>query len=137
MRIVQQNEQLLIRSMELTELEYNNLVMDVAYNYLDVNLGKDIFGKEVLLNSRSFWTWWKIQWDRRNRIFINETRLMEVVAIIQPDARNLLRELYFETHSPAEINVYPSRLVMEMSYAQMIGNVFHEIQKGGTHESRS
>ncbi len=128
------NEKLLISAMEVSELDYNTHVMDVAYEYLEKNISKDVFGINFLLASKSFWIWWSIQWDRRNRIFINETRLNEVVAIIQPDARNMIRELYMETHCVSEIHVYPNRMVMEQSYAEMIGKAFKEsvkVEKGG------
>lgn len=136
MKTTEQNQQLLIRSMQMSDLDYHNYVMDVAYEYLDHYVGKDHFGKNVLLNSKSFWTWWRIQWNRRNRIFINETRLNEVVAIIQPEDSKLIKELYLEIHTVSEIQVYPNRIVMEQSYAEMIGKVFDEVaMKGGNNES--
>lgn len=131
------NETLLMRLMEMSELDYHTHVMDTAYEYLEKNIGKDKFGKNLLLNSKSFWVWWRIQWDRRNRLFINEASLSGVDHIIQPDTRTMIKDLYMETHSVNEIHVYPSRMVMEASYAVMIGKVFDEavlVEKGGSNE---
>lgn len=137
MNTAKTNENLLMHLMGLDALEYHNHVMDVAYEYLEKNIGKDKFGKNLLLNSKSFWVWWRIQWDRRNRLFIHEASLGGVDHIIQPDTRTMIKDLYMETHSVNEIHVYPSRMVMEDSYAKMIGQVFDEavmVKKGGNNE---
>ena len=119
----EQNTQLLIRLMEVSELDYHNNLMDIAYEYLDNQVGKDIFGKDVLLRSKFFWDWWKNQWNRRNGILIHRLDLDEVCHILQPKIVRLLRKEYQNIHSVKTLNIYPSRIVIEASYAVMVGNV--------------
>ena len=117
------NQQLLMKLMEVSPLEYHNHVMDNAYVWLDHQIGRDIFGKEVMLYSQFFWAWWTNQWNRRNRIFINRLQLNDVKHILQPNVVRALKEEYQRVHSVEALNIYPSRVVIEASYAVMVGKV--------------
>lgn len=121
-----ETKDLLCKHMNMSADEYSQLVFDNAYAYLNRIIPNDQLGMDLLTKSKAFWAWWQNQWNRRDRIFIREIDLHDVQHIVSPDASTLMRELYFETHSVEGITVFPSRMILEESYAVMIGQVFKE-----------
>jgi hypothetical protein len=110
----------------ISEDDYNALVFNTAYDYLSKTIPNDKFGVDLLTGSKTFWTWWTNQWERRERLFIREIDLDKVNYIIAPSEVQLIKDLWHETHEVEGINIYPSRVVFENAYAEMIGDVFDE-----------
>jgi hypothetical protein len=115
----------------ISETDYNNLVLDSAVDYLNRNLlSSDTSAKSSMLTATSFWKWWVNQFERRNSIIVYEFGYTEVTRITR-DERFHLREVFDAMHSVHAINVWPNRIVIEETYAIMMGEVLDEVMKGG------
>lgn len=121
-----ETKQLICKNIGVSESDYNKLVFETAYEYLNKIIPGDTFGMDLLTKSSSFWAWWENQWNRRERIFVREIDLDKVNYIIAPSEMQLIKDLWHETHEVGEMNIHPSRVIMENAYAEMIGDVFKE-----------
>lgn len=123
---IETNAQLLIRLLDITEDQYNNLLIDTANEYLDRSMGLDAFGKQVLLSRGHFWQWWIRQWNRREKIFIHTLSLRDHNKLSREE-RLLVLKAWYEEHSLDNLAVYPNRVVLESTYAVAVGQLIdHE-----------
>lgn len=117
------NKNLLCQLLELSDLDYETMLMDGGEEYLERLLCNDAHGISQLKYNKFFWMWWKNQWQRRNRIFLAELakyNLDKVDYILQPDVVRILKDLYKEKHNVSSLHIYPSRVIMELIYAEKI-----------------
>ncbi len=124
---------LILRLSDYSENEYNNMIIAGADDYLRRNLRpEDEHAVQAMRKSRFFWKWWINQWDRRNRILLHDIGYDESTRICREE-RYIFRQLLNSTHSAENLNVYPNRIVMDDTYAIMIGEVHDELhrKKGG------
>ncbi len=124
------NRELLLRLLDYNEREYFDMVVDAAEDYLRKTLRpEDDFAITAMRKSKYFWRWWTTQWDRRNRVLIHEFQFNEHTRLTR-EQRFDMREVFALTHCVENLNVYPNRLVMEQTYAIMIGEVITNEMKG-------
>lgn len=123
---------IIIRAACISLDDYNTHVFNQAAAYLDGIIGTDEHAKSRLMQSPHFWSWWQRQWDNREERFVLVHDLDKLVG--DPDLIELIAELWYDLHSIESLNIRPNRMVLESSYAVMIGEVFDHAKSGGDHE---
>lgn len=113
------NKNLICHLLEMSELDYETMLMNRGEEYLQYVLEMDEQGMKKLKYSRLFWVWWANQWDRRNRLFIAEHALDKVYFILQPQVVRVLLDLYNETHYSRSLTIYPNEVIMKMIYTEI------------------
>jgi hypothetical protein len=114
---------LLMKLLDWDEFEYNHYQFESAFDYLDKVRQIDRFGICMLTTTKTFWIWWNNQWDRRNKILINDFQLDKITWIPDHGTVLFVRQEYALTHYIKTLNIYPNRIVMEESYDGMINQL--------------
>ena len=102
-----------IRHLDWNKEELNVAVYDLALEWLNHTINEDVMGIDALVRCPHFWGWWKLQWHLVDR---------KLLGFESPPALSSV-ERYLEAHSPAVMNVFPGRAVLERSYGRMMGRV--------------
>ena len=55
----------------ITEETLNELIYEGAFDYLRNVFGTDAYGMEHLPKTKEFWTWWRMEYNRIDGIFLN------------------------------------------------------------------
>lgn len=55
----------------ITQDELSEMQFLCAFECLERIIGKDEYGKQQLPQTSKFWDWWKDQWYRRDRVFLD------------------------------------------------------------------
>lgn len=118
--------------MAMTGDAYNQLVYDVAIDYLHQVLELDQWGQDQLQNAKHFWMWWQEQWARRNNILVCQFGLNEIDKSDFEHYREVITTEFHKIHSLNSLNIYPDRIVMENSFADMIGVMIDQTKRGAT-----
>lgn len=113
------NAALIRRTLRIDEDQYALHVLEEGMRYLDLYLGKDTVGREVLRDLPSYWQWWTKQWDQRNAAFIVDQHLEEWAAFVGRWERTLLTQLYNELHAADRVEARPTRKVMRETVSRI------------------
>src|SRR5688572_21212950 len=118
MKQKQTPKELLQHLMKMDDLEYGRMVMATANQYLQKVLICDKEGKKMLFRHRYFWVWWSRQWERRNKILIEDLHLDQLYSLpVDQELASWIRTEYFRTHSIEQLNILPNRLVLSSSFS--------------------
>lgn len=100
-----------------SDLEYAEHQYNTGLEYLRLYIPNDPAGADTLIRSRIFWQWWKNHWSFRDAYFIR--------SIAEKDQEER-RNIYIMLHSPVRLAsaIYPGRVILDNSYAEMIGRLF-------------
>lgn len=130
------NRQIICELLNITDEEYMNYVLDKAEVWLTMYLGDDEWSKTRVMETKSFWLWWENQWNIRNNQLLNS--LYELMYNCGEDIRHirdyrydfkkqaLVLEMFNNVHSIQNLNIKPNRMVMDETYAKMIGRAIDE-----------
>jgi hypothetical protein len=104
-----------------TEEEYNDFWMDAGRKYLETYLNGDAYSIETLAKSGIFWKWWKNHWMARDESFL-EFVVNTAFGISDK------RDNYLELHNATTLArcIYPTGVVLNETYANMITDLVHE-----------
>jgi hypothetical protein len=84
----------------MTEEELNEMQWSAALECVERILRKDEYGKNEIPKQGKFWDWWKDQWYRRDRVFLDrlhfDTDLMKYSVKVPQNERELI--LHHESH---------------------------------------
>jgi len=111
------------RILKWTELQYAEFQQETGIKYLRLYIPDDQAGADMLIRSRIYWQWWINHWQYRDASF-----LLATVETLPVEDR---RFLYKAVHEPEDLlsKFYPGKVVLDESYAEMIGRLFDaEIQ---------
>jgi len=127
-----EHKHLLQGIMAMSADAYNQHVYDVAIDYLHQVLELDQWGQDQLQAASHFWVWWQEQWARRNNILVNEFGIAEMDKADFEHYREVITAEFNKIHSLNSLNIYPDRIVMENSFADMIGIMIDQTKRGAT-----
>lgn len=106
---------------------YSRFMEKTAKQYLQHYIPQDPEGIDLLVASKFFWAWWRINWYKRDAKFafehgVHELKYREDRALI-----------YCEMHEPATLakHIYPNGKVLHESYQIMIGLVIDHCKEEG------
>lgn len=102
------NQQLIIKSLNITELAYCNMVMECGYCWLDRRFCNDRDIVNGIGAKKTFWAWWKNQWLIRDQEYIRLTSINKINEVLEGKVRQAAIELYNSIHNPHDIKVYPN-----------------------------
>jgi len=122
MKIKEQIKQEIQRLLNIDELHYGNLLMDKAYEYLNSIMRLDAWGIKILTSCPMFWKWWVNQWEHTDRIWYFDTK-MEGRMYLTTQQQMDYRQSYDNMHAVELMVAYPNKLVMEETYAIMVGEI--------------
>lgn len=105
------------------ELEYGQFIYDTGLEYLPAYIPGNAAAIAALERSRIFWAWWKNHWRQRDEEFLAKVNRCE-----SPEA---IRFYYGWKHNPKRLatKFTPNSVVLDDSYAEMIGQFNDEIIK--------
>jgi hypothetical protein len=100
--------------LQISETQYANFLFKKGTAYLQAYIPQDPAGIDMLVDSRVFWAWWRLEWMLRDEQFIASNYTGPVP---------LLRRVYASYHRPDELasEISPNGVVMAEGYAKMIG----------------
>lgn len=109
------------------EEELSQMQFTAAFECLEKVLGSDEYGITELPKTTDFWIWWKDQWYRRDRIFLDRLRfdaeLQKYTSVTPGHLTPLVlheqrdfRYIYSLYHRVATDNIYINSAGMEYSF---------------------
>lgn len=103
--------------------DYNHYQFECGLGYLNTNVLHTNHRKQMEY-ARSFWMWWVRQWDIRDRAFVHHMELdMDMASKLLNGVRYDMLELYKMDHNPAELKVFPSRVVENLIADEIRGRL--------------
>jgi hypothetical protein len=120
---IDRNIQLQIeRLLDWTADRYEKFVWECGnvYLYHYIKFEADTVISQIK-RSETFWNWWKLHWEKRDRAFLD--------AIHGPMKSDIARQSYHILHDPAILaaELFPNGEVLGESYAAMIGEFNREV----------
>jgi hypothetical protein len=106
--------------LEWNEEQLFNFIHTSGCQYLQHYIPTDPEGIDELIESKTFWAWWKNHWFNRDRTFcMNENLTIEE-----------RRSDYGTLHNPEFLakEIYPNSIVLGRSYVNMIADVIEAVQ---------
>lgn len=129
----QENRKAVKNWLKLTEDEMTNLFIDTAYDYLRNVLGTDAYGLENLPRTSEFWSWWRLEWNRIDAIFLCNIREDDrwYCSIVDRDSNHLykvdgvafLRDWYALYHEASMDNRYMNSSVVRAGAHSVIKHI--------------
>jgi hypothetical protein len=110
--------------LNLSENDHNDMMLEGALEYLRLYVGDDNWGVEQLRKEPRFWKWWTAQWHRRTRQWLYRHGLTATSRLCREERYELGVE-FRALHNTNTLNVYPSNVVMERTYALMLNEITH------------
>ena len=109
------DQQSVMEIMGWSDMDYATFIHETGLAYLDQYAQHDQAGIDALNRSRIFWNWWKNQWAIRDAQYLT---------IYDNFSTENWEPLYRQMHGVDELtnSIYPNAVVLEESYAQMIGH---------------
>ncbi len=121
----------------LKEEALDNMRFEAAYEYLRVVLGVDAYGIDELPKHGMFWSWWFMQWHKRDLIFLDRLRfeptLGKYTCRRPHEHGERVNNFQYVLHCPAHFryfyglyhciskgNIYINSAVMEAGYHNLI-----------------
>lgn len=99
------------------ELKYARFQEGRGHNYLLETFGHKTPMLQEIPKHKIFWSWWKVQWMKRDRSFL------DMLNLLKP---NEYQEYYRDLHDPCSMPFRPHSETMARSYESMISNLIKE-----------
>jgi len=119
--------ELICKATGITEQEYENYLFNQAVEYMALNYGQDKIVSDLMQTSH-FWQWWINHFNHRNAQLVLKHKISLNVRY-EADEKRTMRYDFFDTHNAQKLFVRPSKVVLEASYAEMIGQVFDKFNR--------
>lgn len=104
---------LMLHALKINPAHYEAILINHALRWIASQFGHDYKTQEVVASSPLFWLWWRNQWSLRDDKFVYETSLHKLQYPITSTDKELLMELYLDTHSVADLNIQFNKLVRD------------------------
>jgi hypothetical protein len=107
---------------------YNNFQFEAGLRYLEDEMDLDTVSVSKMAQNRHFWGWWRNQWVKRDKTFLND--------VARFDKDNLPKTIYSfknicytykQYHNTNAILFVPHKELLRKSYAQFIGKFTKQI----------
>lgn len=112
MKPAERNMKIICRVIGWTDMDYNIHQYNEGMEWLRLKIAIQERIDRIAA-TRSFWMWWRKQWELRNREYINYLGLTEDMKL-RDDLQLEYKVLYLSEHDPEELKVYPSRVVRQL-----------------------
>lgn len=102
----------------ITRDALHEMIYEAGVEYLEHYIPGDDYGIRTMVCSGSYWAWWRMNWESRDRAFVAQN--FDGLSF-----RNR-RDIYNGLHDAAVLasSIYPGRVVLDNSYAEMIQRMF-------------
>lgn len=105
----------------ITADQYAEYVWDLGLKYAYHYTNEDDEAVRFMTQCKSYWAWWQNQFDLIDEQFIACYGRFE-----NPASREAIINAWLYDHSPSSLRAFPGSMVMEETYARMIGEAFDE-----------
>lgn len=61
--------------LQMGDHQLSELIFEQAYEYLEKVFGTDAYGMEQLPKTTEFWTWWRMEWNQIDRMFLEAIKV--------------------------------------------------------------
>ncbi|SEW02239.1 hypothetical protein SAMN05428988_1343 [Chitinophaga sp. YR573] len=108
-----------------SELEYAEFQYNTGIEFLQYYIPDDPYGADQLICSRIYWAWWRNQW------YLREMALPFEFLSRPQWPLSVIRSKYIDMHNAQSLvsSLYIGRVILEQSYAEMIGRVIDDALK--------
>jgi len=142
----QQNRKTLLELLQISEDDLALQIFEGAYEYLEKVFGTDAYGLTHLPKTSQFWTWWKMEWNKIDHIFVSaveEHRTPKGIAYKVRDRDNTqiycvchnvqhLRDEYTYYHEAHMNNRYLNSDIVRAGMHNMIDSIVNQsVEKNG------
>ena len=117
-------QQKVIHMTGISQEQYNQIVFDLGIAYAEFYTDRDSFGVRCLTSTKSFWTWFKIQFNIIDKAFVDAYLVKNTDKAMQ----QAMFELWLKEHRAEMLTAYPSRVVTE-EYALVVAQVIDETHR--------
>ena len=94
--------------------ELFNMAVDTAFTYLREIWKTDEYGMEMLPKSPEFWAWWRMEWARIDKLYLDDMKH-------RPNRAHRYYRVYYEHYHKAGLNnIFINSAVMEASAHKLI-----------------
>jgi hypothetical protein len=93
------------------ELRYASLQEQKGREWVAYHMGVDSYMADEVVKHRTFWSWWRLHWVRRDREFLDMSGLL---------FRHELEGYYVDLHTVDSLTFYPHAQVMQQAYSDMM-----------------
>lgn len=105
--------------MDITEEQQQDVMFEHGCQYMEQQTTCKRY-YELMSGSKKVWSWWIRQWHMRTSILIYELQLDEYNDIPPEEEKQRLRRHYYDIHNVKNINIRPSRVLLEESWKEMM-----------------
>lgn len=95
-RQIERNRQAICTLCNVTPEQINEVCFEHAYAYLEKVIRYDKKGIELLPQTAQFWTWWKMEWYRIDKLFLDD--LFGTLSYAIADKPDKVWEYYLKAH---------------------------------------
>jgi hypothetical protein len=103
--------------------QYAEHVWDMGLRYAYHYTNEDDQAVRLMTQCKSYWSWWQNQFD-----LIDQRFLACYSSFRTPEAQQAMYQAWQYEHTPECLKAFPGALVMEETYARMIGEAFDELR---------
>ena len=105
----------------ISEETFAGIVEQLGYDFAWHYTMHDDWSVKYLTFSKSYWNWWKSQWNLRDELF-----LLEMEAYKNTGSENILMDMWLDHHSPKHVASYPDKFILQEAYQLMLEEVNKE-----------
>lgn len=99
--------------------QYTEFLYEQGMQYIELHYPNDSVALSMAQH-KEFWSWWKLHWLRRDRVFIGMTDLLFI---------GELEPYYKDLHDPKAIQFRIHSKALENTYEEMIENLLKTLLK--------
>jgi hypothetical protein len=104
----------------ITAEHYNKLVFERGIEFLELETGADEWAISMMSHTSIFWGWWRNIWCRRDLLWLKGVQEKRIPPTLQ---------CYLEFQSIDSIDSYPSTLIYQESYHQLVSKINEDAKR--------
>ncbi|WP_143960260.1 hypothetical protein [Litoribacter populi] len=102
------------------DMQYAQYQEEMGYQYLKAEYGEDLPIVREVVYHKEFWSWWKMHWLKRDRLFL------EVAYSMGLDDR---LQTYTALHDANDVGFRPHSVILERTYSTMMHRIIKEVMR--------
>ncbi len=106
--------------LQLSQEDMNVMMFERAEQWLTQVQNFDHGATSAIMKESDFWAWWIIQWQARDAGFLH---FFGAVTANCARKTQCLQDIYMKYHSIENLNIYPSRKILQAGYDRMIDSI--------------
>jgi hypothetical protein len=105
------NKQHIMKAMGWTDMQYAEIVMHSAEDWIRFHFLDEEIMLNVLTRSAMFWKWWKNQWEQRDARFIEVTGIDLIDFPVDKRMQQTINNEYYKLHDISRLIIRLNKLI--------------------------